>query len=136
MNRYAIIFRWVVVLGVLANLSMAIPGVFIPNAVIDAVGGTPLVGTGADYLVWPSFASLLLVLLSLFYLPAAADPFAYRPVAVLAVLARAAGAIFFLGAHRVYAVFGYLDLAFGVVEGILLAMAYAVGPPIPGQQEA
>jgi hypothetical protein len=96
-NRYAAWFRRVVVIGVLVNLALAVPGLFIPNAVIDFVGGTPVVEQ-----VWPSFASLLLILLSLFYLPAALDPFSYRLVAWMAVGARLAGAAFFLGFHREY----------------------------------
>jgi hypothetical protein len=123
MNRYAIGFRWAVILGVVANLSLAVPGVFVPNAVLGLVGLPP-----AMQQIWPSFASLLLILLSLMYLPAAYDPFAYRPVAWLAVGARAVGAIYFLGFHPEYLAFGLLDLVFGLIEGVLLLAAYARGP--------
>jgi len=123
MNRFAIGFRWAVILGVVVNLALAVPGVFAPNAVLGLVG-LPL-ATGQ---LWPSFASLLLILLSLMYLPAAIDPFAYRPVAWMAVGARLVGAAYFLGFHRDYLPFGLLDLTFGLIEGALLLAAYSRGP--------
>ena len=123
MNRYAIGFRWAVILGVVANLALAVPGVFAPNAVLGLADLPPSMQQ-----LWPSFASLLLILLSLMYLPAAYDPFAYRPVAWLAVAARLTGAVYFLGFHRDYLLFGLLDLTFGVIEGVLLIAAYARGP--------
>src|SRR5262245_1542303 len=115
MNRAAIWFRRVVIVGVLANLFFALPGIFRPNDVIGLVHGTTALQP-----IWPSFASLLLVLLSLFYLPAAIDPFRYRAVAWLAIVARFAGVWFFLFFWRSYSMFGYLDLVFGLVQAILL----------------
>lgn len=125
MNKYAIWFRRVVLLGVATNLLFALPGVFIPNTVIGLVGGAPVV-----YPIWPAFASLLLILLSLFYIPAALDPFKYRPFAWLTVASRFAGVWFFLIFQGQYPLFGYLDLCFGVAEGILLVLAYRLGPQI------
>jgi hypothetical protein len=122
-NKYAIGFRWVVLLGVLVNLLFAVPGIFIPNTVIGLAGGPPAV-----YPIWPAFASLLLLLLSLFYIPAAIDPFRYRAVAWLAVAARGAGVWFFLILQRQYPLFGLIDLFFGVVEGVLLILAYRREP--------
>jgi hypothetical protein len=119
MNAPARWFRRVVLLGVLANLFFALPGVFRPNAVIGLAGGAPAV-----YPIWPAFASLLLVLLSLFYIPAAMDPFRHRAAAWLTVVSRAAGVWFFLIYQRQYAMFGYLDLTFGVLQAILLVAAF------------
>lgn len=123
MNKYAIWFRRVVLLGVLVNVFFALPGIFMPNAVIGFVGGTP-----AIYPLWPAFASLLLVLLSMFYIPAALDPFRYRPIAWLTVAARFAGVWFFLLFYAQYRLFGYLDLVFGVAAGVLLVLTYRLGP--------
>jgi hypothetical protein len=124
-NTYAIWFQRAVVLGILVNCFFALPGIFIPNAVLAWVGAEP-----ATEPVWPAFASLLLVLVSLFYIPAAVDPFRYCPVAVLAVLARGAGVVFFLVLYpgRAPALFGYIDLGFALVQGILLLLALRVGP--------
>jgi hypothetical protein len=122
-NSYAVAFRWVVVLGILANLFFALPGIFIPNAVLAWVGIEPALDP-----VWPAFACLLLLLLSLFYIPGAVDPFRYRAAAWLSVLARFAGVVFFFCLWTGYPLFGTIDLVFGVVEGILLFLALRAGP--------
>jgi hypothetical protein len=111
--------RWwsrVVWLGIFANLMLAIPTLVAPARTIDSAG-LPM----ASPLVWPRFAALLLVLLSAFYVPAALDPDRYRLVAWLAVGARLAGAVFFIGFQPAeYRMLGYFDLAFFVPELILL----------------
>jgi hypothetical protein len=111
--------RWwsrIVWLGILANLMLAIPTLVAPTRAIDAAG-LP----AASPLLWPRFSALLLVLLSAFYVPPALDPDRYRLVAWLAVAARLAGAVFFLGFQPVeYRMLGYFDLAFFVPELILL----------------
>lgn len=121
MNKYALWFRRVVFVGILANCFLALPGIFIPNTVIEFVRGTPL---PPAFAIWPAFASLLLLLLSLLYIPAAVDPFRYRPVAYLAVASRFAGVWFFLVLQKQYQLFGLMDLFFGVIELILLVLAY------------
>jgi hypothetical protein len=123
MNRYAVWFRWIVVLGILVNLFFALPGMFIPNSVLAHVGIEPVRDP-----VWPAFACNLLLLLSLFYIPAAVDLFRYTVVAWLAVFARLAGALFFLVIWRVYPLFGCLDLVFGVAQFALLLLALRRGP--------
>lgn len=124
MNQYAVWFRRVVFLGILVNLSLALPGMFIPNPVLEIVKIEP-----ARDQIWPAFACNLLVLLSLFYIPAAINPFRHRLSAVLTVFARVGGAVFFLliwseGAR----LFGYLDLTFAIVQGLLLWAAFRQGP--------
>ena len=74
-------------------------------------------------LLWPSFAALLLLLLSAFYVPAALHPLRYLPVSWLAVSARLAGVIFFCGFNRDYIQLGLFDLAFLLPEAALLALA-------------
>ncbi|SDL04318.1 hypothetical protein SAMN05192555_102257 [Franzmannia pantelleriensis] len=106
-----------VLLGVVANLLFALPAVVAPDAVIRLIGG----GAVAEP-VWPAFAAWLLILLSLFYLPAAYDPFHYRAIAMLTVLARFAGVVFFTLLHPQFALFALMDLFFGVTQGALLLL--------------
>jgi hypothetical protein len=124
-NTYAVWFRWAVVLGVLQDWFFALPGIFMPNAVLGFVGAEPAVEP-----VWPAFASLILILLSLFYLPGAVAPFRYLPNALLAVVARAAGVVFFFWLYpgRFPPLFGYIDLALTVLQGGLLVLALREGP--------
>ena len=117
-NKYARWFGRVVLVGVAANLCLAIPALFYPNAVLSALGLKPALESP----IWPSFASLLLLLLSGFYVPGALDPQRYRASAVLAVAARFAGVIFFLAATHEYPLFGFFDLSFGLPEAILLTL--------------
>ena len=66
---------------------------------------------------------MLLFLLSLFYIPGAVNCFRYRSIAVLSVLARFAGVIFFLFIWPGYPLFAGIDLVFGVVQLVLLVLA-------------
>jgi hypothetical protein len=82
--------------------------------------GVPL----ATPLMWVRFAALLLMLLSIFYMPAGIDFVRYRANAWMAVGSRLAGVIFFVGFQdRVYHMFGYFDGVFLVPELILLMLA-------------
>ena len=91
MNQYATWFGRVVWLGVLTNFALALPALFLPDEML-AMMSLP----SASPAMWPSFAALLLILLSLFYIPAAISPLRYRPVAWLAVMARLGGRYFLL----------------------------------------
>ena len=73
-------------------------------------------------MLWPRFAALLLIILSVFYAPAATDLDRYRIVAWLAIGSRAAGVLFFLP-QATYRLFGFFDLAFLVPELLLLLVA-------------
>jgi hypothetical protein len=116
-------FRRVLWIGIVANLALAIPTLLAPARLI-AMSGFP----EATPLLWPRFSALLLVLLSLFYMPAGVDPNRYRPVAWLAVGSRLAGVIFFLVFQAAeYRMLGYFDLAFLIPELPLLLML----PPVP-----
>ena len=118
MNSYAIWFGRIVWLGILANLVIGIPTVLLPGETLIAFGSPP-----AYPLLWPSFSGLLLILLSLFYIPAARQPLGNLLVSWLTVLARLAGVIFFLGFHRDYFLLGLFDLSYFVPEAILLSLA-------------
>lgn len=110
-------FRRVVWLGIAVNVSLAVPTLIAPLR-MAALFDVPI----AEPLLWPRFAALLLILLSVFYMPAAVDPHRYRVVAWMAVFARLAGTIFFVGFQsREYHIFGYLDFSFFVPELLLLA---------------
>jgi hypothetical protein len=109
-------FKRVLWVGIVANLALAVPTLLAPEWVIELSGLPP-----ATPVVWPRFAALLLVLLSVFYMPAGIDPRRYRVVAWLAVAARLAGVVFFVGFQaREYHLLGYFDLVFFVPELVLL----------------
>jgi hypothetical protein len=118
MNTFAVWFGRLVWLGIIANFGLAIPGLFWPEQVRALVGFPP-----ASPLLWPRFASLLLILLSLFYMPGAINPFHYRANAYLAVISRFAGVVFFFAGPSAYYLLGLYDLAFAIPQAILLLLA-------------
>ncbi len=112
-------FKRVLWLGILSNVGLAVPTIFAPARMLE-FSSLPM----ATPLVWPQFAGLLLVLLSVFYMPAGIDLDRYRVVAWLAIGARLAGVVFFVGFQApMYHTLGYFDLAFFVPETILLVVA-------------
>jgi hypothetical protein len=108
-------FRRVMWLGIGVNVSLALPTLLWPGRML-AVFDLPI----PSEIMWTRFAALLLILLSLFYVPAAFDPFRYRVIAILAVASRLVGVLFFFLIHTSYWLFGALDLAFFVPEALLL----------------
>ena len=109
-------FKRVMWLGIVANFGLAVPTLLAPERMIEFVG-LPM----ATPLLWPRFAALLLILLSLFYTPAAIDPVRYRLVALLTLVSRLAGVVFFVGFQASeYHMFGYFDLVFLVPQALLL----------------
>ena len=121
-------FSWVVHAGIAVNLLLALPAVFAPDTVTRFFGLEP-----ATPAIWLQFSGWLLLLLSMLYVPAALDPARYHLVARLAIVARFAGAVFFLGQiaaadlPRAYLPFGLTDLVFGVVQAVLLSRVEADG---------
>src|SRR4029078_4290498 len=89
-SKYGRWFRWAVVAGILQDWFFALPGIFIPNAVLGLAGAEP-----AAQPVWPALACLLLSLWSIFYIPGAVDPIRYAPLAACTAVARAGGVVFF-----------------------------------------
>lgn len=122
MSAKARLFSWSVYAGIAVNLLLAVPAIFAPESVTQWFGLAP-----ASPDIWLRFSGWLLLLLSIFYVPAALDPVGYRLSARLAIVARFAGAAFFLGQivladlPRDYLPFGLTDLVFGVVQSALLA---------------
>jgi len=127
MSSYALWFRWALIIGLLKDWFFALPGIFIPNSVLAFLGSDI-----ATFPIWPAFGFLLLVLVSLFYIPAAANPFRYQPNAWLAILARFAIALFFLVASAGGGLLlGAADLILAVIQGGLLIMALYYRETVP-----
>jgi processive rubber oxygenase RoxA-like protein/cbb3-type cytochrome c oxidase subunit III len=118
MNTYATWFGRVVWLGIFANFAIAIPSLIMPGETL-VLFSFP----SAYPLLWVTVSALFLILLSLFYIPAARHPLRYLPVSWLTVLARLVGVVFFLGFNRDYYTLGLFDLIFFIPEAILLSLA-------------
>lgn len=113
-------FQRVVWIGIASNLALAVPTLVSPAASM-ARAGVP----AAAPLLWPQFSALLLILLSIMYVPAALDFERYRITAWSAVGSRLAGVIFFVGFQPpAYHMLGYFDLIFFVPEAVLLTLAF------------
>ena len=110
-------FKRVMWIGIAANLALALPTLAAPAAII-AMASLPT----ATPDLWPRFSALLLVLLSVFYVPAGLDIDRYRATAWFAVASRLAGVVFF-SVEPAYRMFMYFDLAFLVPLAVLLTMA-------------
>lgn len=114
--------RWfmrVLWLGIVVNLALAIATLALP-ATLLRLNHLPQ----ADPLMWPQFSALLLILLSIFYMPAGIDPDRYRANAWMAVASRLVGVVFFLLFQLpVYRNLGMVDLVFFIPEVILLTLA-------------
>ena len=109
-------FKRVMWLGIVANLGLAIPTLLAPARMIELIG-LPMPAP----LLWTQFAALLLIILSLFYMPAGIDPVRYRVVAYLTLVSRLFGFVFFvLFQASEYHMFGYFDLVFLVPQALLL----------------
>jgi hypothetical protein len=115
-------FKRVMWLGIFANLALALPTIAAPDMMIQMIGfptATPV--------MWPRFAGLLLVLLSVFYMPAAVDVDRYRIIAWFAIGSRAAGVAFFIF-DPTYRLLGLFDFTFMVPEALLLLVAIQTAP--------
>ena len=118
-------FKRVLWLGILTNLALAVPTILVPARMLE-FSRLP----EASPLLWTQFSGLLLVLLSIFYMPAGVDLDRYRVVAWLAVGARLAGVVFFIGFQpAAYHTLGYIDLVFFVPEVTLLMAATRQAAP-------
>jgi hypothetical protein len=118
----AIWFSRALWVGIVANVALALPCLVDPEYSLKLMS-MPV----AQPLLWPRFAGQLVILLSLFYIPAAIDPYRYRANAWLAVASRLAGVIFFgcvtlYSEDRQYWLFGAFDLVFLIPQAVLLTM--------------
>lgn len=124
MNLYAIWFKRVVWFGILANFTFAVFAILTPDLLLKVLK------LGAvESPVWLFNYSVLLVILSCFYIPAAYDPYRYLANAWLLVAGRLIPATtFFVGVSNAFMPKGFLtlgigDASIGCVEVILLVLA-------------
>lgn len=124
MNTYAVWFKRVVWFGILANFTFSILAFVIPNQLVAWLQLGSL-----ESAVWLFNYSVLLILLSCFYIPAASYPSHYWVNSWLLVAARLIPATtFFVGVFVAFMPKGFLtlgigDFSIGIAEGILLTLA-------------
>jgi hypothetical protein len=105
--------------GIVQDWALAVPAIFAPERTLALTKQRP---TGDP--TWTAFAALLLLLISLLYIPGAQDPHRYRRTAWLSVLARPPGVFFFLVLRRgKYPLFGIIDAFLFLLQGPLLFLA-------------
>jgi hypothetical protein len=120
-------FKIVVLLGVIANWAFGIWALFLNPHTLLATFGLGDIGNTT----WLYNYSILLMILSLFYIPAAIDPFRYRANAWLLILGRLVPtSTFVLGVAMGFMPVGFLRLAlgdgtFGLIELFLLTRLFA-----------
>lgn len=91
-NPYAKWFGYVVWLGIAVNLLFIIPTCFFPEWLLSLLRMTIPIP-----IIWVRAAGLLLLEISILYIPGALDPYRYRATAWMSVLVtRGGGASFFL----------------------------------------
>src|SRR5262245_36774924 len=91
MNYFTSSFERLLWLSALAIWALAIPGIVAPEATTRFFGLTP-----AAEPLWAAFGFLLLLLVSLFFIPGALDPYHYAVSAWLTVMSSLLGGAFFL----------------------------------------
>jgi hypothetical protein len=119
MNSATTWFARAVWTGVIVNYALAVPTLVAPDRMLALFGLEP-----ATPALWPRFSAWLLMLLSLFYIPGAVNPFHYKANAWLSVVSRFAGVTFFLTQARQYWLFAGVDFVFGLLAAIFLIGAY------------
>ena len=118
-------------LGILADWVLGIPALFWPEEVLELLGMRQTTDP-----IWTSFASMILILLSIFYIPGANQPYRYRYNAWMAVLARPPGVIFFLLLYRgIYPAFGLMDLALFLLQFPFLVKTMQNRPELGPEQD-
>ena len=117
-----VLFGVVTWLGVLANFTFSVVAWFAPGTLFQLLG----VEAPVDQ-VWLKDAGLLLVFLSLMYLPAGANPEVFRWNAVVGVAARLVFAgfwfclVLYCNYSRGFLILAFTDLGFGLLQGWLLS---------------
>ena len=134
MNHYAIWFKRVVWFGILANFTFAILAIANADTLLAALNLGAVEST-----VWLTNYSVLLTLLSCFYIPAANHPQRYIVNAWLLVAARLIPAMtFFVGVLLTYMPKGFVtlgigDFIIGCIEGVLLILALRASSDVKAQ---
>lgn len=135
MNTYAKWFGRVVLLGIIVNMPFVVATFFFPHQFCDMMGLKH-----PDPIIWVRTSGMLLFIISIFYIPAALNPFRYKATAIMHILpSRACGSTFFLysvlcrGQEKGFLSIALVDLFFGVVSGILLYLAFRTGEQPAGR---
>jgi hypothetical protein len=125
-------FSRIVWVGILVNLSFAIPALFFPEVLSSWLGLGALVPA-----IWMRNAGLLLLLLNGFYVLVARTPLEVPAFSRMTAAARIVAALFWfwqvviLGAPCVLLGFLFTDLTLGIVQGVLFERALAAWPESP-----
>lgn len=132
MNAYAKWFGRVVWIGIVVNIFFVIPLCFFPEKLLSLLNMQIPVP-----IIWVRAAGLLLLEISILYIPGAIDPYRYKATAWMSVLVtRGGGASFFIIAvlffnqELGFLTIALVDLFFGLIEGILLFLAMRTEKPI------
>ena len=135
MNRSRIWFKYVVWFGIILNWGFAVYVLFIdPAQLIERLNLGPVNNT-----IWMVNYSVLLAILSCFYIPAASDPFQYRANAWLLIAGRLVPAsTFFVGVAMGFMPRGFIALGtgdglVGLTELILLTRLLNERPAMAGE---
>ncbi len=129
-NRYIKLFGSFVALGLIANLIFALPAFVAPQFVVRIFDLGSL-----DQNVWLRHVGLLLVIISVMYIPAICDPFRYIFIAGLLVAGRLSAGVFFLylvlfaDYPRGFLIIAYTDLGLSIIQAILLFLMLMTGDP-------
>ena len=125
-NTWARWFGRTVLLGVVVNMLFVIPSFFFPQQMCELLHLKQ-----PDPIIWVRAGGMLLFIISIFYIPAALDPFRYRATAIMHIVpSRACGSSFFLysvlvrGQEAGFLSIALVDLFFGVVSAIFLFQAF------------
>jgi len=114
-------FRRLTWVAIAANLAAALPLLAAP-ATAMAFAGLP--ATTDD--LWPRLSALQILVLSVFYMPAAIDIDRYRAIAWLVIASHLAGALFF-ALKPGYRLLALYDFVFAVPLAVLLTRAVRGG---------
>lgn len=121
--NYYIWFKRIELLGVASNLVLAVWALFAPGVLLKTFG------LNAAYPeTWVQFSALLLIIVSLFYIPGALNPERDFSIAILSIISRAMGVLFFivmvfiLGRQKHFLIFSAFDFLFGLSEAVLLTL--------------
>jgi hypothetical protein len=129
-NPWARRFGRTVLLGVIVNMFFVVACFFFPRTMCRLLRlKVP------DPIIWVRTSGMLLFIISIFYIPAARDPFRYRDTAIMHIIpSRACGSSFFLysvlarGQEPGFLSIALVDLFFGVVSAIFLFLAFRTEP--------
>ena len=118
-TKYEIWFGLAVGLGIVQDVVLGIPGLLWPNTTLALLGQATTPEPR-----WVSFASAVLLVLAMMYLPGALRPRRYRANAWLSVLCRPPGIVFFFFLYPDrYPLFGFVDLFLTALQFPLLLLA-------------